>query len=102
MGNKIIIDEKDFNEKVIGWIERRTYVQSNDLIALLKDLITTISIDDSIEDRVKHYPFNVQLHVKQALIEHSIISEIKSKECNHDWGEMFGEFTCRKCHKKYY
>jgi hypothetical protein len=53
MGNKIIIDEKDFNEKVIGWIERRTYVTSTDLIALLKDLTTTISIDESIISEIK-------------------------------------------------
>jgi hypothetical protein len=86
MGNKIIIDEKDFNEKVIGWIERRTYVTSVDLIALLKDLTTTISIDESIEERAKKHGDNF-VYFEDAIdnyiagaTEQSIISEIKSKE----------------------
>jgi hypothetical protein len=91
MGNKIIIDEKDFNEKVIGWVERRTYVSSNDLIALFKDLTTTILIDDSIEDRatIKNLKFDLSQYpnlftawsvgYKQGATEQSIISEIKSK-----------------------
>jgi hypothetical protein len=88
MGNKIIIDEKDFNEKVIGWVERRTYVTSTDLIALLKDLTTTISIDESIEERAKKYSeknyavsciLTTHDYIAGAT-EQSIISEIKSKE----------------------
>jgi len=105
MGNKIIIDEKDFNEKVIGWIERRAYVTSNDLTALLKGLSTTTSIDESIEERAKKYSkadgFKFLAYVKGAT-EQNIISKIKSKECKHeDWyySRLYNSRMCPDCNK---
>jgi hypothetical protein len=105
MGNKIIIDEEvlakldaEMGEARKNYDIRRAYVL-NDIRKFILENSTTISIDDSIEERAKkyagikptttvdeeerYYNPNIQHYdgYKQGATEQSIISEIKSKEC---------------------
>lgn len=102
MGNKIIIDEE-----VLAKLRKRILDNENRIIDLILENSTTISIDESIEERAfKKYPIDSKtfdflevglneskrkLYIDGAT-EQSIISEIKSKEvkdkqdnCDHEW-----------------
>lgn len=88
---KIVIDKDDFEQKIIGWIERRDYVTKSDILALFKDLTTEIQIDQSIEERAKNkalkysYANEYQYEkIVKAMIESAtqqqIIEQLKVKE----------------------
>jgi hypothetical protein len=124
MGNKIIIDEEVLAKisELIGdldtSLEREGAMQVQQLIL---ENSTTISIDDSIEDRAyKLINYNLigSYELKKAIAkkiatEQSIISEIKSKgctdkqnNCEHEWlNDKFDnigiamERFCPKCGK---
>jgi hypothetical protein len=120
MESKILISEKDFNEKVIGWLERRTHVNSDNLIQLLKGLTTTVSVCGNAEDSkviiirkdlLENQDINFLLrNAVQILIEdghakeQSILSDVKSKDAGfiHHCGnpvtekELFHDH-CLKC-----
>jgi len=55
MSKKIVIDKEVFEQKIEGWIERRTYVRSSDVLDILNDHLTEIDTDQSIEERAVKY-----------------------------------------------
>ena len=53
MSKKIVIDKEVFEQKIKGWIERRTYVRSSDVLDILNDHLTEIDTDQNIEGRAE-------------------------------------------------
>ena len=88
MSKKIVIDKEVFEQKIKGWIERRTYVRSSDVLELLKDYSTELSTDEGIDERAeKKYPdaiVTINLAKKMRYIEgateQSLIEQMKAKE----------------------
>lgn len=88
MSKKIVIDKEVFEQKIKGWIERRTYVTSKDFLSLIEGLITEIDTEQSIEERAEnkakiieseHYYHIVKEAIIQAATEQDLIS--KAREC---------------------
>lgn len=42
-----------------------------------------------------------KIESEQAYLEKTSFTKIQTEKCDHNWKEMFGEFTCSKCHKKF-
>ena len=49
----VVFKEKDFEEKIKGWIERRTYVRSSDVLDILNDHLTEIDTDQNIVEKAE-------------------------------------------------
>lgn len=88
MSKKIVIDKEVFEQKIKGWIERRTYVRSSDVLDILNDHLTEIDTDQSIEERAekKYHDAIVTINLAKKLryiegaTEQSLIEQIKAKE----------------------
>ena len=93
---KIVIDKEDFEQKIIGWIERRNYVTKSDILALFQDLTTEIQIDQSIEDRAKALIFKFDMKLAsdgylQGAKDQQIIEQLRVNEKEYE------KFTCIHC-----
>lgn len=88
MSKKIVIDKEVFEQKIKGWIERRTYVRSSDVLDILNDHLTEIDTDQSIEERAekKYHDAIVTINLAKKLryiegaTEQDIISKAREKE----------------------
>lgn len=94
---KIVIDKEDFEQKIIGWIERRNYVTKSDILALFQDLTTEIQIDQTIEERAEEaliFKFDMKLASDgylQGAKDQQIIEQLRVKEKEDE------KFICTHC-----
>ena len=73
MSKKIVIDKHQW-DFIMQYIKEHM----NTIVHIVN--ITEIDTDQSIEERIKHYPTAVRVHVLQAMTEQSLIEQMKTKE----------------------